>query len=152
MVVTISLPPDYEMIEELAQYDASTVMIGGSVGLTGLAFALRFFSRMFHGEKKDTAIDNASISLYEILSRENARMAGQMTIMSNQLATMSSQLLNLSAENHKLNMHIEELTNEIKLLRNFEEEHADLITVVGMKSERIAELEEQLSKCERRGK
>ena len=140
------------MIEELAQYDASTVMIGGSVGLTGLAFALRFFSRMFHGEKKDTAIDNASISLYEILSRENARMAGQMTIMSNQLATMSSQLLNLSAENHKLNMHIEELTNEIKLLRNFEEEHADLITVVGMKSERIAELELQLSKCERRGK
>ena len=140
------------MIEELAQYDASTVMVGGSIGLTGLAFALRFFSRMFHGEKKDAVIDNASISLYEILTKENTRMAGQMTIMSSQLATMSTQLLNLSAENHKLNMHIEELTAEVKQLRNYEHDQSDLNEAVTLKNARIFELEDQLSKCERRGK
>jgi regulator of replication initiation timing len=150
MVVIIPLPESREMIDALAQYDASTVMIGGSVGLTGLAFALRFFSRMFHGEKRDTAIDNAGASVYEILTRENTRMAAQMMVMSNQLATMSTQLLNLSAENHKLNMHIEELTNEIKQLRNYEQEQADLNDAIKLKNERISDLEYQLSRCERR--
>ena len=138
------------MIEELAKYDSSTVMIGGSVGLTALAFALRFFSRMFHGEKRDTAIDTASTTLYELLNKENTRMATQMAVMSNQLATMSTQLLNLSAENHKLNLHITELTQEIKQLRNYEQEQLDLNDAITLKNERIASLEEQLSHCERR--
>ena len=137
------------MIEAITQYDSSTVLIGGSVGLTALAYALRFFSRMFYSERKETAIDVASTTLYDMLTKENTRMASQMTVMSNQLSVMSTQILNLSAENHKLNADIEELTAEIKLLRNFENEYRDLQDIIVLKSERIAELEHLLAKCKR---
>ena len=123
---------------------AGTVAMAGAGGLTGSVLFMRYMSRAWHTEKKDTAIDLASQSIYENLTKENHRMADQMT-------TMSLTINTLLEKNQHLSIQIADLTIEVKELRAQAGDIKDLEDMLEMKNLKIAKLERDLAVCERRG-
>lgn len=115
--------------------DASTVLFGGTAGLVGIVFLVRFLRRMFYGEKRDTGIDLASQGLFDNLRLENTRMSLQMTLMSEQLRALVN-------ENYELNNRITELTISVRKLVTLEHENTLLQEKLLVRDKEIILMEE----------
>lgn len=139
------------MIEHIPA-DLASISIYGATALVVSASIIRWARRMFYTEKKDTSddiknttINAAEASLYDILSKENERMADQMIAMSLQLTSMATQINNLVNENLKLSLTISELTISVKSLARVETENVELLRKIAQKDDRILKLTQDLA-------
>jgi len=127
------------MIETLLADPVKTVL-GGATGIVGIVYFVRFISRMYHAEKKDTSIDLASQSLFENLRLENQRMATQMNLMSIHIQA-------LAVENAELNKKVSQLTISIGQLVTLETENKYLQEQILVKDHAIEELSKTLEEA-----
>lgn len=63
------------------------VVSGGTVGIMAFGYAVLRFVRQFTTTRKESAADNGAASAYELLTKENKRMAEQLTALSIALNT-----------------------------------------------------------------
>lgn len=125
--------------------DLASLSIYIVTALVTSAYIIRWARRMFYTEKKDTAQDQAETGLYDILSKENKRMADQMRELSEQLSEMSKQINILVSENHMLTLRVTELTTSVKSLSRVEQENIELIKKICLKDEKILQLTQDMA-------
>ena len=119
--------------------DPIVAAVGGGAGLTGAVYFIRMIRRIIGAEKRDSASDAATNSLYENLVSENKRMASQMT-------EMSLQLHKLTTENHALSLQVTKLTIQIESLVEVQSANVDLQDRLALKDQTIGHLGSEIDR------